>query len=143
MSDVRRLDNGASTVGFQPITSTFRAQCCLSSSTDPAQPWTRGSSATCPTGIYRHHNSGFCGEFNTLRTYNNAVDWCKSKGGRLCTVDELMNRCASGSGCNGFNKNVWTEIVSTHIHFVLLLYSFPLTSLTFLFGLTSFVPLGL
>lgn len=42
-------------------------------------------------------------------TYCEAKDFCASKGGRLCTKQEALNFCTSGSGCWFNVKKFWTS----------------------------------
>mmetsp|Transcript_4801 Transcript_4801/g.8959 ORF Transcript_4801/g.8959 Transcript_4801/m.8959 type:complete len:104 (+) Transcript_4801:1000-1311(+) len=38
-----------------------------------------------------------------------AQEFCASKGGRLCTVHELVGECATGTGCGFDVEFVWTH----------------------------------
>lgn len=42
-------------------------------------------------------------------TLQEAADICFADGARLCSLDEVYLGCASGSGCNHDNHNVWTN----------------------------------
>ena len=49
---------------------------------------------------------GSCsGELN----YSQAVEFCASHGGRLCTRTELVEKCAYGHGCGYDVQNVWSS----------------------------------
>ena len=42
-------------------------------------------------------------------TYDQAVAKCKKAGGRLCTSQELIDQCASGTGCEHDYDLVWSS----------------------------------
>ncbi|EJK59231.1 hypothetical protein THAOC_20576 [Thalassiosira oceanica] len=41
--------------------------------------------------------------------FHGAVNFCKDKGGRLCTREELENGCTSMTGCGFDEENVWSS----------------------------------
>lgn len=47
-------------------------------------------------------------------TYTNAGEFCASVGGRLCTLQEVEDGCAHGTGCHGMDKSlIWTSTNET------------------------------
>eukprot|EP00581_Thalassiosira_minuscula_P002075 CAMPEP_0183738848 /NCGR_PEP_ID=MMETSP0737-20130205/55598_1 /TAXON_ID=385413 /ORGANISM="Thalassiosira miniscula, Strain CCMP1093" /LENGTH=618 /DNA_ID=CAMNT_0025973489 /DNA_START=355 /DNA_END=2208 /DNA_ORIENTATION=- len=44
-----------------------------------------------------------------LMSFREANEFCATKGGRLCTPEELHHRCAVGNGCGADMKFVWTH----------------------------------
>merc|ERR1712156_656048 len=43
------------------------------------------------------------------RTWADANDYCTSKGGRLCTLEEMEQGCARSTGCSFDSRLVWTS----------------------------------
>ena len=41
--------------------------------------------------------------------YQDAVDFCASMGARLCTCNEVLTKCAKGTGCGLNKKLVWCD----------------------------------
>jgi len=50
-------------------------------------------------------------------TYAEAVDICDANGARLCTKDELLDRCTRASGCKYDTEYIWsnTMVEDTHV----------------------------
>ena len=42
-------------------------------------------------------------------TYYEAVTVCSDAGARLCTLEEIQNRCARNTGCSHNQRQVWTS----------------------------------
>lgn len=72
-------------------------RCC---SDTPIPGWTQKDWCSVYT------TSGSCsGEI----TYDAAVQFCANEGGRLCTKEEYLDNCASGTGCNYDHELLWTS----------------------------------
>lgn len=41
------------------------------------------------------------------KSFSEAVDICSSAGGRLCTGDEMKDKCTEGTGCGANKKLIW------------------------------------
>ena len=48
-------------------------------------------------------------ECMTSGTYAEAVTHCTNAGARLCTCNELMDKCAKGTGCGLNSMMIWCE----------------------------------
>jgi len=44
-------------------------------------------------------------------TFYNAEQICEANGGRLCTIDEVVNRCTRLSGCGFDSTHIWTSFI--------------------------------
>mmetsp|Transcript_28210 Transcript_28210/g.36471 ORF Transcript_28210/g.36471 Transcript_28210/m.36471 type:complete len:618 (+) Transcript_28210:151-2004(+) len=104
------LAMGSSTFGSATRCSADRirnyARCCADASSTSALscdtlgwPNVYGSSSVCGSSL--SCSGGI--------TYSNANNFCKNAGGRLCTLNELQNNEARGTGCSYDSKLLWTS----------------------------------
>mmetsp|Transcript_14542 Transcript_14542/g.42596 ORF Transcript_14542/g.42596 Transcript_14542/m.42596 type:complete len:222 (-) Transcript_14542:175-840(-) len=64
--------------------------------------------------------ASYLGEENnecySAETHKNAELICAAKGARLCTVSELLDSCASSTGCGHNRKLVWSSTFPFKLH---------------------------
>ncbi len=53
-------------------------------------------------------------ECNPKMLLTEATEYCESRGGRLCTTEEVYKDCTVGTGCNYDTEQIWTS--STEIY---------------------------
>jgi len=46
------------------------------------------------------------------KIHSEAIEVCESEGGRLCTAEELLRGCTSGTGCGYDEHLLWTSSVT-------------------------------
>mmetsp|Transcript_15516 Transcript_15516/g.32800 ORF Transcript_15516/g.32800 Transcript_15516/m.32800 type:complete len:888 (-) Transcript_15516:41-2704(-) len=97
-----------------PVNEPYAVKCCSRNppqeDTGGANPhWTKSPAAEewCPFS-YNYHRQEEC-KFMTFREAN---EFCTSKGGRLCSADELTAKCATHNGCDFDTEFVWTGVYS-------------------------------
>ena len=90
----------------------FQVRCCADSNPDPASDLWKTYSE-CP-GVWTASKLLRPGSTNPQcihgANYFEAAAICNESGGRLCTKDEVQNRCArDGSGCDHDKDLLWTS----------------------------------
>ena len=108
-------------IGGDEITASKTAlgavRCCRDASHGPAGGWPKKCTSisnvwgesnmeNIPDGITA--SNGGCVETN----FAGAIETCQANNARLCTPEEMLDRCTRGTGCS-FNKfHVWVAIAS-------------------------------
>jgi len=97
---------------YAPVEEAHAFKCCTH------EPANRGGSGK---WLQRPRGATWCPlsynmieeEECNLLTFQKANDFCASKGGRLCTADELKGGCAKGNACGFDLQFVWTAELRT------------------------------
>mmetsp|Transcript_52858 Transcript_52858/g.67783 ORF Transcript_52858/g.67783 Transcript_52858/m.67783 type:complete len:874 (-) Transcript_52858:283-2904(-) len=96
----------ADTVAGPPVPAPTPAPADVSESTCDELEWdadTQGSSDVCGGSV---NAAGSC---SGKKKFSAAESFCENQGARLCTLDELLNDEAKGTGCNFDTKRVWSS----------------------------------
>jgi len=62
-------------------------------------------------GCEIYSESDSWGDCHDAATFDEAVNICDAEGGRLCTLQEIKENCAQGTGCGFDDDKVWTSSV--------------------------------
>ena len=84
-------------------TAFYNVRCC-SDTPRTGNFWKKNTQAGC-TVWARSDVGGTCSKV----THNGAKKRCAAAGARICTAKEIEDNCTLGSGCQLFNKYVWTQ----------------------------------
>ena len=81
-----------------PDTDEYAVRCCSDVEKD-------GWNSDC-AGLW--HESDIWAESCQILNWENANSFCQSKGARLCTKQEVEDKCVHDSGCNFDFQLIWT-----------------------------------
>jgi len=98
---------------------------CTARSVNPNELWNvRCCADTDPNGWRQNSHYG-CSVYTNSKVpqcyttdWKSAVERCDAEDARLCTKEELENRCSAGSGCGFNNKMVWSSTADTRYYIV-------------------------
>eukprot|EP00581_Thalassiosira_minuscula_P018847 CAMPEP_0183718496 /NCGR_PEP_ID=MMETSP0737-20130205/11735_1 /TAXON_ID=385413 /ORGANISM="Thalassiosira miniscula, Strain CCMP1093" /LENGTH=477 /DNA_ID=CAMNT_0025948059 /DNA_START=57 /DNA_END=1487 /DNA_ORIENTATION=- len=92
-----------------PVNEGHGVKCCSDEANGNGLNWSKSPQGEtwCPYAY--NFLPEECSQFERtqLLNFQQANDFCASKGGRLCTAHELKGRCAVGNGCDFDLEMVW------------------------------------
>mmetsp|Transcript_32821 Transcript_32821/g.55822 ORF Transcript_32821/g.55822 Transcript_32821/m.55822 type:complete len:170 (-) Transcript_32821:93-602(-) len=91
----------------------YGMKCCSDDANGPNWSKTHFGAKWCPFSYKFSTEECHVLEAVDFLNFPHANEFCASKGGRLCTANELKGKCAMGNGCGLDLKLVWTSLKSS------------------------------